>query len=131
MIALDTNVLVRFLVEDDPAQTRRAKAVLQKALDAGEALFVPEVVLCEVAWVLQRRYEYGRAEIGQVLGELLRARQLSFSDGEKIGRAVTAYKSGRGGFSDNLIAEDAKSAGCGAVATFDRKLLREPGFSAP
>lgn len=131
MIALDTNVLVRFLVEDDPAQTRRAKTLLQKALDAGEALFVPEVVLAEIAWVLQRSYDYGRAEICQVLSQLLRARQLTFAASEKAARAVEAYKNGRGGFSDYLICEDARSVGCGSVATFDRKLLRETGFSSP
>lgn len=131
MIALDTNVLVRFLVEDEPAQTRRAKALLQKALDAGEALFVPEVVLCEIAWVLQRRYDYGRPEICQILSQLLRARQLSFSASEKVARAVEAYQKGRGGFSDYLISEDAKTAGCSSLATFDRKLLREKGFLAP
>lgn len=131
MIALDTNVLVRFLVEDDPAQTKRAKALLQKSIEAEKSLFVSEVVLCEVAWVLERRYDYGRSEIAQVLGQLLRAQQLSFAAMEKVEQALDAYRKGKGGFSDYLIAEDARMAGCEAVATFDRKLLREPGFIAP
>jgi predicted nucleic-acid-binding protein len=131
VIALDTNVLVRFLVEDDPGQGRRAQALLQKAVDSGDPCFVSDVVLCEIVWVLQTSYRFERKEIGQVVGRLLRSRHLTFSDADRLARAAGAYESGRGDLADYLIREFASEAGCEAVATFDRALLREPGFIAP
>lgn len=131
MIALDTNVLVRFLVEDDPAQTERAKALLQKAVDSDDPCYVSEVALCELVWVLERSYKIRRAEIGRVLGRLLRARHLAFFAVERLSRALEAYGARQGDFADYVIQEHARSAGCEAVVTFDRDLLKESGFVAP
>jgi predicted nucleic-acid-binding protein len=131
LIALDTNVLVRFLVEDDPAQSRRAKALLQKAIDASETCFVSDVVVCETVWVLGTSYKVSRKEIGNILGQLLRAQHLAFPSAERLGRALGAYESGRGDFADYLIREWAGDAGCTTVATFDGDLLKESGFTAP
>jgi predicted nucleic-acid-binding protein len=131
VIALDTNVLVRFLVEDDPGQGRRAKALLQKAVDSSAPCLVSDVVLCELVWVLQTSYKLDRKEIGQVLERLLRAQHLTYSAADRLSRAAGAYGSGRGDYADYLIRELAREAGCEAVATFDRALLREPGFIAP
>ncbi len=61
MIGLDTNVLVRFLVEDDAEQAVRAKGVVRRAIERDEKLFVSDVVVCELAWVLERAYGLGRA----------------------------------------------------------------------
>jgi predicted nucleic-acid-binding protein len=131
VIALDTNVLVRFLVEDDPAQCRRARALLERAIDAGAPCFVPEVVVCEVVWVLEASYKVRREEIVRVLDQLLRAQHLAFSSSERLWRAARAFEAGRGDFADYLIREWAWEGGCELVATFDRDLLKEPGFTAP
>jgi predicted nucleic-acid-binding protein len=131
VIALDTNVLVRFLVEDDPVQGRRAKAMIRKAIDSGDPCFVSEVVVCELVWVLETSYKVDRGEIGRILGQLLRAQHLTFPAAERLTRALGAYESGRGDFAGYLIRESATEAGCDSVATFDRALLREPGFIAP
>ena len=131
MIALDTNVLIRFLVEDDPVQCRQAKALVQRAIDSAEPCFVPEVVLCEVVWVLETSYRIQRPEIAVVLGQLLLAQHLTFPSTERLRRALAAYTSGRGGFADYLIREAALEEGCESVATFDRALLREVGFIHP
>lgn len=131
MIALDTNVLVRFLVEDDAGQTERARALLQKAVDTDQPCHVSEVVLCELVWVLERSYRFRRAEIGQALHRMLRARHLAFSSVDRLAHTLDAYVSGRGGFADYLIREQAREAGCEAVATFDKELLKEKGFLAP
>ena len=130
MIALDTNVLVRFLVEDDADQLARARRLLQKAVDSNSFCYVSDVVMCEVVWVLERSYEFRRAEIGQVLGRLLRAGNLAFASSERLARALEAYEAGRGDFADYLIREHARASGCEAVATFDGDLLKEPGFVA-
>ena len=131
MIALDTNVLVRFLVEDDTEQSRQAKAMIQRAIAGNSPCFVSEVVVCEVVWVLGTSYQVGREEIARVLRQLLRARHLTFPKGERLSRALSAFEPGRGDFTDYLIRETAREAGCESVATFDRALLREPGFVAP
>lgn len=131
MIALDTNVLVRLLVEDDDEQTARVVALLERAGRGAGSLFVPAVVLCEVVWVLDSAYGFGRGEIATALHGLLHARQLTFGDADLLERALSAYRAGRGDFADYLIREQARAAGCTRIATFDRALLREAGFERP
>jgi len=129
--ALDTNVLVRFLVEDDAEETERAARLIEAAVEADERLFVSDVVFCEVVWVLGGAYEFRRAEIAAVLSELTRARHLQFDSSDRIARSVRAFGSGRGDFADYLIREHAREAGCDRVATLDRALLQEGGYVSP
>lgn len=131
MIALDTNVLVRFLLEDDDAQFRAATAVIARAGRSGEELFVSDVVLCEVCWVLSARYELSKLEIIALIKKLLHARQLTFRASDVLMRALQAYTAGKGDFADYVIREDAVAAGCDSVATFDKALLKEHGFIRP
>ncbi len=131
MIALDTNVLVRFLVEDDVRQSEQAASLIERAVSSGDALFISEVVLCETVWVLSGSYRIGRARIVATLRDLLRARHLTFAASNMLARAIEAFANGKGDFADYLIRENARAAGCEQVATFDRALLRELGFVAP
>lgn len=131
MSALDTNVLVRFLVEDDPAQTEAAKRVLEAATDAAEALFVSDVVLVEIAWVLGRSYQLSRKDIHGVLSRLLQARQLSFRNRSVLLQALERFEKGKGGFADYVVLELAREAGHPQVFTFDQALLKEAGFQKP
>lgn len=131
MKALDTNVLVRFLVRDDPQQSARAKAFVERAIAAGEPLFLPDVVLAETVWVLESAYGFGRPDVVATLRQLLRSRDLRFSDADGVSRAIEAFERGRGGFADYLIREEALAPGCSALVTFDKKLQKEPGFEAP
>jgi predicted nucleic-acid-binding protein len=131
VIGLDTNVLVRFLVEDDAAQTERASNVLQQAIEQDSLCYVSDVVMCEIVWVLETRYKFKRAEIHQGLENFLRSRQLTFSSMHLLSRALDSYGSGRGDFSDYVIREHARHEGCEAVVTFDGDLLKESGFLAP
>jgi predicted nucleic-acid-binding protein len=131
VIGLDTNVLVRFVVADDAAQAERARSFVAGADARGEDLFVPDVVLCELVWVLERAYDFPKREIAEVLGRLLAARRLSFRDRTLARRALDRYARGRGDFADYLVHQQAVEAGCEVVCTFDRELLKEPGFGAP
>ena len=131
MIALDTNVVVRFLVEDDPKQSARARAVVTAAISNSTQLYLSDIVACEVVWVLESAYGFGRGDIAAVLRRLLNARHLTFRSTERVQQAVDAYAAGRGDFADYLIRADALSAGCDAVLTFDKALYREKGFRAP
>jgi predicted nucleic-acid-binding protein len=131
VIALDTNVVVRFLVEDAAAQTERARELLQRVVRSQASCFVSDVVMCEVVWVLERSYKFRRVEISQALGRLLRAAHLTFLSTERLAGTLEAYETGGGGFADYLIREHARAHGCEAVATFNGDLLKEPGFVAP
>ena len=131
MIALDTNVLVRFLVEDDAAQSRAAAAVITRAGRTDEPLFVSDIVLCEVVWVLSASYAAPKTEIVAAIRKLLHARQLSFRASDVLVRALEAYAAGTGDFADYLVREDARATGCDSVLTFDKALLKEPGFGRP
>lgn len=131
MIALDTNVLVRFLVEDDESQSRLASRLIKGAIERDEQLFISDIVMCETVWVLSSAYRFSRAEILEALAGLLRARAVVFGSTDRLARALEAYATGKGDFADYLIREHADAAGADTVATFDRSLLKERGFSKP
>jgi len=131
VIALDTNVLVRFLVEDDEVQTAHATALIKRAVENDERLFVPDIVLCETAWVLGTRYKIPRREVAAVLRRLMGTRHLAFGSADLVVRALDAFAAGKGDFADYLIREQAAAAGCTTVATFDGDLLKETGFGRP
>ena len=131
MIALDTNVLVRYLTEDDEVQAERAAALVEGALSRGEKLYVGHVVLCELAWVLGGAYRRPRSDIAAALRGLLSAAQVQVEDADLAHRALARYERGRAGFADFLIGERATAAGCDVVATFDGRLLGEDGFVRP
>ena len=128
MIALDTNVVIRFLVEDDAEQTERAKRLIQSYVERDTPCFVPDIVLAEIAWVLRSSYKVARDVIAGVLQSLLRARHLAFESPDRFSQALRAYASGSGDFADYLIREQSRAAGCEGVATFDGDLLSEEGF---
>ncbi|MBM4245517.1 MAG: type II toxin-antitoxin system VapC family toxin [Deltaproteobacteria bacterium] len=131
MIALDTNVLVRFLVRDDARQSALAAALIRRALEADGHLFVSDIVLCEMVWVLDAAYRVPRGEISAHLANLLAARHLTFRNPDAARRARDAYEAGKGDFADYLIREHAREAGAEDVATFDKVLLRESGYRLP
>ena len=130
MIALDTNVLVRFLVADDAAQARKAKALVE-SLDEDTRAYVPDIVLCELVWVLTRAYGFDRTRVSKALRLLASARQLQLHSVDHVLRAIAAYEKGSGDFAHYLIREQAKAAGCASVITFDKKLLKEDSFASP
>lgn len=131
MRGLDTDVLARFLLRDDEAQFRRAERVVDAAAAGGEALRLDVMVLCELVWVLRAGYGRERAEIADALDALLDAAPFAVDDREAVRAAVTAFRAGRGDFSDYLIALRNRHAGCRDTVTFDRKLRPEDGFAAP
>jgi predicted nucleic-acid-binding protein len=131
VIALDTNVLVRFLVADDAEQHRRALTFIQRSLAAETTLLIPVIVLVETVWVLRRSYRLSRAEVATTLHRLVSARQLEIDSRDCVNRALRRFEAGKGDFSDYLIAEQAALKGAERVVTFDRALLAESGFETP
>lgn len=127
MIALDTNVLVRYLVEDDAQQSPAAA----RLIESGESFFVPQIVLCELVWVLSHAYGLQRRAIVDILNQLRRASALNVEMPDQVQRATESFAAGKGDFADYLIAERAIAQGCSSVATFDRALDRDPRFRRP
>ena len=94
MIAVDTNVLVRYIVGDDPKQSAAAAAMIDRVIERGERLFVPQIVLCE--WVLSYAYRFGREEIVAVLNQLRRGAQVTIEGADEVRRAIDAFLPDRG-----------------------------------
>jgi predicted nucleic-acid-binding protein len=130
MIALDTNVLVRYLVEDDAIQSARAAKLIAAASAGSNQLFVSTVVLCELTWVLSVAYKVQKQELVRVLRRLLLARQLAFESADSFTQALDAFERGRGDLADYVIRETALAHGCDSVATFDKALIKEDRFIA-
>lgn len=126
MIALDSNVLVRFLVQDDPEQARIANMVLDQLTDAAPG-FVGREVLVELVWVLERAYGYQRADIAAALDGLLSAIELVIEAADEVGVAVDRYRNDGFGFADLMIAAATRRADATELVTFDRKAARLPG----
>lgn len=131
MIGLDTNVLVRYLMDDDEEQSPRAKALIDSAAERGEPLFISHVVLCEMTWVLGSVFRLPKDALVEALSDVVRTAQFVVEEPDIAARALSRYASGRADFADYVIAERSNQAGGELVATFDRKLLREGGFVSP
>lgn len=127
MIGLDTNVLVRLLTNDDPAQADAAQHLLETQAGRQAPAFVDRVALVELVWVLQRRYGYDRAAIADAVVALLRTPALRLEDAERVIDAVRIYRGGQADFADVMLVLGAREAGCTALATFDRRAARLEG----
>jgi predicted nucleic-acid-binding protein len=125
---LDTNVLVRYLVRDDPGQSRIAASVIEDAADSGERLIIQPVVLCELVWVLETAYEVPRDEVAGALEAILRTAQFEVVEKDLVWRALADYRKGPGDFADYLIGQGAQAAGAAHTLTFDQKLKGHSAF---
>lgn len=127
MIGLDTNVLVRFLVQDDPAQSAAATALISGLTEAAPGLICREVMI-ELVWVLERAYGLSRADIALAIDGLLEARELGVEAADRVAIATDRYRRGGAGFADQMIALAGQGAGCRETVTFDRKAGTIPGM---
>ena len=128
MIGLDTNVLARLFVDDDPAQARAARQFVAARCTPQNPGFVDRVALCELVWVLSSVHDYRRGEIAPVVEELLASEGLILEDDRAVRAALHAYTTRNIDFSDALIGEVNRARGCDATATFDRKAAKLDGF---
>jgi predicted nucleic-acid-binding protein len=122
MRGLDTNVLVRYLTQDDPVQARKANAHIAEAVDRGEQCLVSVIVLCELVWVLREAYRLDKDTVAATLEKILDTAQFTVEHADLARRALDEYRRGRGDFADYLIGWRNRDAGCRHTATFDRAL---------
>lgn len=127
MIGLDTNVLVRYVAQDDAKQSPQATRLIE-SLSADSPGYISQVAVIELVWVLSGCYASNRDEIAAVLETLLRAKELVIADADTVWKALRLFKQGKADFADCLIERSADAAGCDHTATFDRDAAKHCGM---
>lgn len=128
MIGLDTNILVRYLAQDDPIQSAKANDIFERRLTAENPGFVSVVAMAETAWVLDRAYGLSGGAIAAAIERMLQIDVLIVEHEQAVFTAMIALKQGRGSFADAIILALGVRAGCSFTLTFDRKAARLSGF---
>ncbi|MFN0304552.1 MAG: PIN domain-containing protein [Burkholderiales bacterium] len=124
MIGLDTNVIVRYLIQDDARQADKATKLIEKECSVEAPGWVDQIVLCELVWVLESAYGYSRALIANVLQQILSSAELRVESPDQVRSAVRAFIDGTADFADFLIGIRNRDQGCSATVTFDKKAAR-------
>lgn len=127
MIGLDSNVLVRYIAQDDPVQSPKATRLIE-SLSADDPGYVSLVSVVELVWVLMRCYSSSTSEICVVLETLLRTKEIIVANADVAWKAVRLFKTNNADFADCLIERSASDAGCGYTATFDRGAVKNCGM---
>ncbi|NVZ50073.1 type II toxin-antitoxin system VapC family toxin [Pseudomonas sp. B6002] len=127
MIGLDTNVLVRYVTQDDPVQSPKASELIESLTTLSPG-FVSLVSVVELVWVLQSCYQSTKSDVVAVLETLLRTRELTIEHAEIIWQALRRFSANKADFADCLIERCAHSAGCKYTATFDLNAAKATGM---
>jgi predicted nucleic-acid-binding protein len=127
MIGLDSNILVRYLTQDDPIQSPKATAIIERRLTEENPGFVCIVAMAETVWVLDRAYGLAMHEIAAAIERMLQTDVLVVENEQEVFTAMIALKEGHGSFADALIVALGARVGCSRTLTFDQKALRLPG----
>lgn len=127
MAALDTNVLVRYLVQDDATQSAAAAKLIRKCLSAGQTLFIPISVTVELEWVLRSSFGFGKDDVVRTLSDLLSSAELSFQSEQALEVALLLFKKNSADFADCVHIALASQIGEQPLWTFDKKAARVIG----
>ena len=128
MIGLDTNVVVRYLAQDDPVQSPKATELIERRLRAENPGFVSIVAMAETAWVLERIYGLRGEELAVAIERMLQVDVLVLESEQEVFAAMIAVKQGLGSFADALIGALGAKVGCSHTVTFDQQALRIAAF---
>jgi predicted nucleic-acid-binding protein len=129
LIALDTSVLIRFLVRDDEAQAARARRLVEKCVESGDHCLVTNPVLCELEWVLDSVYGASRNDVAAAVRSLLSTPPFQVEDADLTQQALQEYAKGKADLSDYLLGLVGQARGARTTYTLDRSLRRAPGFT--
>lgn len=128
MIGLDTNLIVRYLAQDDPVQSASATEIIEQRLTEDNPGFVSIVAMVETVWVLDRAYGLPAQKIAAAVERMLQTDVLIVENEQEVFSAMIALREGQGSFSDAVISGLGIRAGCSFTLTFDRKALRLAGY---
>ena len=128
MIGLDTNVVIRYLVQDDKKQSAAATRFIEKSLTADVPGYINQITLCEIVWVLQRCYGVKQPQVKEILEALLKTKQLILENVEVTWKALRAFNANNADFCDALIGQANIHSGCEHTVTFDKRAASLPGF---
>ena len=120
MIGLDTNVVIRYLVQDDPVQTAVANRIFEKEITSVNKGLICPIVLCEIVWVLLRSYKQKKEKVQEVIRTLLLADNIEMQHRDSVWKALREFEQGSADFSDFLIAHINQECGATFTLTFDR-----------
>ncbi len=128
MIGLDTNVILRCFIDDDPSQARAARQFVATHCTQQSPGFVDRVALCELVWVLSSGYRFDRKKAADIIARLLASSDIVLEEGDAVRAALHTFIRRNIDFADALIGEVNRLHGCDATATFDRKAAKLDGF---
>jgi len=131
MIGLDTNILVRYLTQDDALQSPKATQIIERRLTEETPGFVSIVAMVETVWVLDRAYGLPAHEIAAAVERMLQTDVLVIENEQEVFTAMIALKEGQDAFADSVIGALGARAGCSCTLTFDHKAARLRGFELP
>lgn len=123
MKGLDTNVLVRYLVQDEPEQARQAARYIESG-----ASYVNVIVLCELVWVLESAYGFAKSVVAETIEKILATAEFEIEKRELAWRALNDYRASKADFADCLIVRHNSAAGCTETGTFDKGVKMLKGF---
>ena len=124
MIGIDTNILVRYLTQDDIEQAKIVEQIFSKYAISPNSVFVNNIVICELIWVLEKGYKYNKEEIGKVIKQILSTKEFFFENQKLLWLSLNQYIQNKLDFSDALIGEINKEAGCFKTLTFDQSAIK-------
>jgi predicted nucleic-acid-binding protein len=128
VIGIDTNVLVRYLVQDDPKQAKAATKLIEHVCSPDNPGFLNHIVLCELVWVLKRSYKQSKASICQIIVQLIRTDRIVVEDIQLVWKALETFKETKADFSDCLLAQRNLQAGGEYTATLDDAASESGGY---
>lgn len=123
MIGLDTNIIIRYLTQDDEKQAKIATQIIENELNIKNQGFISLIVLVEVVWVLMRCYDQTKSDLYPVINQLLTTKQFQVEKLDYAFIALRKWQQGKGDFSDALIATVAQKENCSYTLTFDKKAV--------
>jgi predicted nucleic-acid-binding protein len=127
--AVDTNVLIRFFMDDDANQSATARRFFEASKEQREPLLITAHVLCELVWVLNTSFRLAKVDVVEMIQGILESDIFVIDREPLIQGALLSYRRGRADFPDYLIGEIAAAAGCRDTVTFDKLLKGSPGFT--
>ncbi len=129
MIGIDTNILVRYITQDDELQSGIATEFIESYCSNGSKIFVNHLVICELVWVLKKCYKLSKPKTINVIEHILQISQFSIENAQVIWQALTDYKKGSADFAGYIVGRTNIFYNCDETITFDKKVSKSKGFA--